>query len=298
MEDLLCCQIIENSRLCTIILTFMSKQYCYLNGKIVPTDKAGISVSDLGVLRGYGLYEGVRIYGGKPFLLDMHYKRLQGAAKLLSLKIPITLSELEKQMQAVAKKSGIKEGVARIILTGGPAIDGLKLSGKPTFYILVETFHFLPKSEYEKGVKLLTHEFERYLPQAKTTNYIEVIRQQKRCKAAKAFELLYVSRGKVLEATNSNFFLIKGNTLITAKDGVLPGTTRGLLLKLAKKDFKIEEREISIKEISEADEAFITGAFKEILPVIQVDEIKVGDGKVGEKTKLLIRLFGEYVKKY
>lgn len=263
-------------------------KYCFFNGKFILEKNARISPHDLGILRGYGVFDMMKIYNGKPFLLLEHFKRLENSAKELNLKLPIDESKFEKIVLKLLGKNKTKETVVRTVLTGSK-----------TFYILIEKVSFLPRNFYENGIKVITLEHSRQFSEAKTLNYITPWRERGRIKKESAFELLYVCDGKVLECSTSNFFIIKNGILITPKNGVLGGITRNLVLKLAKKNgFKIRERDVKISELKTADEAFITGTSKKILPVVQVSKIKIGNGKVGENTKVLMKLFDNYVSKF
>jgi len=274
----------------------MTHKYCYFQGAIVLFEKAGIALNDLGVLRAYGAFDFYRTYNGKPFHLKDHYARFQNSAKSIGLTVPISFKQFEEITLNLLKKNKIKDASFRAVLLGGP-VDNSLLSTKPTFYILVEEAYNPTKEQLEKGVKLMTHEYLRYIPEAKSTNYVEAVKMQKEKIKQKAYEILYLSNGLVLECSTSNIFIIKGNHLITPSKNILKGITRKIVLKIAKKDFVVEEREVEIYELLLADEVFITGANKKILPIVKIDKKIVGKGKVGEKTKLLQRLWEEEVGK-
>ena len=117
-------------------------------------------------------------------------------------------------------------------------------------------------------------------------------------KKAKALEVLFVSDGKVLEGGGSNFFIVKNGKIITSDKGILPGVTRKVVIDLARKEFPIEEREVSEQEMYDSDEMFITGSFKEVVPVVQAGDRTIGNGKVGGVTKEVMKLFHEFTKTY
>lgn len=267
--------------------------YCYLNGKILPLANARLPLNDLGILRGYGVFDFLRTYNSKPFLLNEHLIRLQNSTREIGLTLPLSLTKLKAIIAELLAKNGYTESHIRIVLTGGPSTDGITPSS-PTLFILIEECKPLSQTLYEKGIKLMTHEYLRSTPRAKTTNYIEAIKLQKKKKRASAFEILYTIEGKILECTTSNFFLLRGPTLVTAKNDVLIGTTRNLVIFLAKKHFTVEERDILVSELETTDEAFITATNKEILPVVKIDNQVIGNGKVGPNTKRLIEQFHRY----
>jgi branched-subunit amino acid aminotransferase/4-amino-4-deoxychorismate lyase len=273
------------------------KKYCYFNGKIIEENKAKLSLDDIGVLRAYACFDFLRTHNGKPFLFDNHWKRFQKSANILNLKIPISKQKVKAIIQKLLTKNKFKESNIRIVLTGGKIKNGMDYDkSKPNFYILITKVHKSPKSFYEKGVKLITYEYQRENFEAKTINYITGIKLNKLLKRQKANDVLYTINKKILETSTGNFFIINDNKLITAKTNVLMGTTRNLLIRLAKKEFKIEERDVLLTELKSADEALITSTTRGIMPVVKIDEQKVGNGKVGEKTKYLIKSFEEYTK--
>lgn len=275
----------------------MTHNYCYFDGKIIPLSRARISPDDLGVLRGYGAFDFLRTYNGQPFHLEEHFERFKNSAKEIGLKVPVSYAEVESAIYVLLKKNKVADGSFRLVIVGGPTTAGL-LAQKPIFYILAEEVYEPSKKELTSGVVLMTHEYMRYVPEAKTTNYIEAVRMQAEKNKRKAYEILYVNDGYVYECSTSNIFLIKGTTLITPLDGILGGITREVILELAAPYFKIEERPVSVAEIKEADEIFISGTNKKVLPVSVVDDIKIGDGKVGEQTKILQALFQEYTQSW
>jgi branched-subunit amino acid aminotransferase/4-amino-4-deoxychorismate lyase len=273
------------------------KKYFYINGKIASIEKPSVLINDIGILRGYGVFDFMRTYNGKIFQWEDHFKRFSNSAKLLGIKIPLGKDAVLKVINDLLKKNKCKEASLRLVLTGGPTEDGMTFK-KPTFAILIEDIHSFPKSCYQSGVKLITHEYERMLPQSKNTNYIWAIKLAQLKKKKGATEVLYTSAGKILEASTANLFIIKGATLITPKDGILKGITRKVVLKIARGHFKVEEREVKVSELDSATEAFITGTNKLVMPVVMVDNKKIGDGRVGENTKLLIEEFRKYTEKY
>lgn len=268
----------------------MIYKHCYFQDSIIPLEKAHIKLNDLGVLRGYGVFDFYRTYNGKPFYLKEHYARFQNSAKSIGLKVPVSFAEFEKMTLELLKKNKVKDASFRAVMLGGPVENSLSPI-KPTFYILVEEVYVPTKVELTRGVSLMTHEFVRYIPEAKSTNYVEAVKMQVQKKKNKAYEILYTSNGEVLECSTSNIFMIKGNNLITPSKNILKGITRNVILKIAKKDFNVEVRDIEIYELLLADEVFISGTNKEILPIVKIDKKVIGNGKVGDKTKLLMGLW-------
>src|SRR5688572_11942737 len=230
--------------------------YCFLNGKILPYEKTFVHISDLGLLRAYGVFDYLRTYNGKPFLLDRHLQRFENSARELNLRLPFGKKKIGETISLLLKKSRLRSDAGiRLLLTGGRSSDGITIT-KPTFAITVEKLVTVPDTLYKKGVKLITNDFQREIPLVKTTNYRNAIRKNPEKLRAKAHEIPYCSNGKVLETTRNNFFVFKANTLVTPKENVLHGITRGFVLELARGVFKVEERDLPVSELNEASEAF------------------------------------------
>ncbi len=276
----------------------MKTNYCYLNGKILPVQDAMVSVYDIGLLRGYGIYEGITTYKNKPFRLADHLARFRSSAKELDLAIPSSDEEIEKAVLSLVEKNGFERTNLRVILTGGNTISGIEFDAdKPTFYILAEEYKSLPSKLYTSGASLITHEHQRALPEYKTINYITAVQVQKERKAKGAIEVLYVSDGQVLEAATSNIFIIKDGVVITPKNNVLVGITRKVVIEVAQKKYKVIEREVTITDLLYADEVFLTASYKEIVPIVEIDGKRIAQGSVGKVTLVLMKDFQEYTEK-
>ena len=274
------------------------KKYCYADGKIVDITKAILPVTDLAVMRGYAVFDFLRVYNGQPFCLKDHFKRFRNSAKLLGLTVPVSLENLEKIIDDLLKKNKARDVSVRLFLSGGESADGITLEkGQSKFFVLMADHHNLPEEIFTKGGKLITHEYLRVVPGAKNTNYISAVLARPLMKKAGAVEVLYTHEGKVLECSTSNFFIVKGNKVITPSDGVLGGVTKKMIIKLAKKKYEVEERAVLVSEIASADEAFITATNKFAVPIVKIDEQVVGDGQVGQVSKYLLEAYKKEIAK-
>jgi branched-chain amino acid aminotransferase len=274
------------------------KNYCYKDGKILTSDKIFVSAYDIGLLRGYGIYEGITAHGNKPFRLKDHLTRFRKSAKKLDIRVPLSDMEISNILDSLIRKNKFKRTNFRLILTGGNTIHGIEYrNNEPTFFILAEEWKPLPEDLYKKGGKLITEEYVRFEPLIKTTHYVTAVKLQKRRKAAKAIEILYVSDGNITECSTGNICMFVGDTLVTPKDSVLLGITRKAVLNISKKHFKTEERNVTLSELIKADEVFITGSYKDIVPIVLINKNTIGDGKPGKNTREIIRLFSELTKK-
>lgn len=286
----------------------MLKKYIWINGKIEPAKKPVVLVNDIGFLRGYGVFDFMRTYNGKIFRYPEHYRRFVNSAKLLGLKVTIKEKDLEQIIYKLIKKNGLKDASVRLLMTGGPAIDGLSFNPQtPTFVILIEDIYELSTKLFKNGAKLITFDYQRLIPEAKNLNYIWAVKLQAEKKKRGAIEILYTSSGEILECSTSNFFLVKKGKVITTRAGILHGITRQVVMELARKlKLEVVERPIKVSELKTADEAFITATNKNILPIIKIDlstplktsTLKIGSGVPGPITKTLLTKFEELIKSY
>jgi branched-subunit amino acid aminotransferase/4-amino-4-deoxychorismate lyase len=271
--------------------------YCFLNGEILKVEEATIGIYDLGFLRGYAAFDFLRTYNGKPFRLKDHLYRFRQSAKELRLTLAYTDSFIEEIILELIQKSNRDEAGIRLILTGGYASDSISL-GNPNFLIIIEKLPGYDPAIYEKGIKLITHKFQRQFAESKTTEYKTAIQLQQLKSKKNAFDVLYYKNGLALETTRSNIFHFKCNSLITPKRRILQGITRKVVLELAKPLYSIEERDVSMDELLMADEVFMSGTSKMVIPVVQIDETRIANGKPGKNTEKLLQKFREYARNW
>ncbi len=261
----------------------------YIDGDFVPAEKAVIPVDDLAILRGIGVFDLLRTYDGKPFFLDAHIDRLETSAQKIGLSLPWSHGEIAKVVEQTLAKNDIPEANIRIVVTGGPSKDFMNPSGSPRLLVMVSPVPKLPESWYTKGVKIISWEVERPIPGAKSIDYISASLALKKAAAQGAIEALYIDRnGLALECTTSNIFAFVDDQLVTPGRGILSGVTRKVVLELARAFFSIDLRDISRSELLSADEIFITGTSKGLVPVVQVDDGIIADGRPGPRTQQLM----------
>jgi branched-chain amino acid aminotransferase len=270
----------------------MNQPIYYINGNYVPEGEAKLSVFDLSILRGFGVFDYLRTYKKRPFHLWDHLERLNYSAENLRLKIPCSLAEIAKIIDSLIELNQIEEAGIKIIVTGGVSTDQFTPQ-TASLIVLVFALTKYPKHFYTKGVSAITTSLTRSFPKLKTTQYIPAIVT---LHDHQAEEAIYLNQAReLLEATTSNFFCFKKNTLYTCNsDEILLGVTREIVLKLAAQRFPIQLRPITYEELSTIDEAFITASNKEIMPLIKIDHHQIGTGEVGVRTKEMIQAFREY----
>ena len=270
-------------------------KYCFLNGEIIDSESACVPIDDIGLLRGYGVFEVIKTYNKKPFLLSEHLDRLEASANYLGITIPNNREEIVEIIDKLIGMSFGSEFLVRIVLTGGRSVSGMDFNGhNPNFFITLADVPVKNEEQYTNGVSLCLVEHQRFFPTVKTLNYVFPIKLKQDIKDG-YFDFLYHFNGYVLESPTSSFFLVKGDKIITPKDNVLMGVTRGFVIKIASEMFQVEERDVLLEEINSADECFITATNKEVLPVVKIDDIVIGNGLVGEKTKKIIEKYNQII---
>ncbi|AFZ31283.1 D-amino-acid transaminase [Gloeocapsa sp. PCC 7428] len=268
----------------------------YLNGKYVAADEACLPINDLGIVRGYGVFDFLRTYNGVPFKLREHVQRLQKSAELIGLNLPWSTLEIEAIAQETFNRNHLPDANIRIIATGGIATDFITPCGEPSLIVIVTPVTEYPEAYYKQGVKVITVQTQRFIPGAKSLNYISAIMALQQAKQVNAVEALYVNQHHVLEGTTTNLFVFRDHKLITPKENILHGITREVVLELAKNKFEIVEQPIYYSDLNRCDEAFITATNKEIMPVTQIDDLQISNGKPGENTQHLMHLFHNYTR--
>ena len=281
--------------------------FVYLDGHFVPKEQAMVSVFDHGFLYGDGIYETMRAYGGKLFLLKKHLSRLKQSAAGISLKLPLPLESIGEALNESLRVNKLQDAYVRLHISRGPGEIGLDpaLCVAPTMVIVAKPFHDYPAAYYDHGVSVAIVKTRRNHPLAlppsiKGTNFMNNILAKIEAIKTGAFEGIMLNvNGYVAEGTISNIFMIKKGVLYTphTDTGILEGVTRGLVLRLAKKK-KIPVREALIRPTSllSADELFITNSTVEVLPITVLDKKRVGNGKPGQITAVLLQAYKKEVR--
>ena len=239
----------------------MDLRYFSKNGKILSIEDATISLSNIEYQYGFGVYESVRVTNGTPLFLTEHLERLENSANILGLEHDVSKAAIEKSIADLIEKSGTGTYNLKMLLIGG---------AEPALYIIPLNPHFPDKRLYRDGVHLITYAYERPFPHAKSLNMLQSYLAYKKAKEAGAYDALLVNtQGCITEGTRTNFFCIRGKSLVSAPESqILLGVTRGAVLTVAHKHgFSLEERDITLNEIESADSAFITSTSSKILPV-------------------------------
>ncbi|MFW6266264.1 MAG: branched-chain-amino-acid transaminase [Halanaerobiales bacterium] len=276
----------------------------YLNGNIVPEDEAKVSVFDHGYLYGDGIFEGIRAYNGRVFMLDEHIERLYESAKTIMLNIPLNKEEMEKAILETIRANDLEDAYIRIVISRGPGDLGLDIRkcNEPNVVIIASAIQLYDEKLYETGLKVVTVPTRRngpemVNPRIKSLNYLNNIMARIEANLADAPEAIILNKeGYVAECTGDNIFIIDGNVLYTPPQyaGILKGTKRELTMEIAKEmGLEVREELFTRHDIFNADECFLSGTAAEVIPVVEVDGRKVGRGSVGSKTTEIISRFRE-----
>ncbi|MCK4738920.1 MAG: aminotransferase class IV [Deltaproteobacteria bacterium] len=276
------------------------KEQIFLNGKFIDAKEPAISVFDRGLLYGDGLFETIRSYNGRPFMLKGHLERLSRGASFLG--IPASkIRGLEGKVKKLIEINGLtkKSGRIRITLTRGVDKEGYKTTGKkfnPTLIITAVRLKHAPILRMQKtGVSIITINPNKgfsssglSLDGVKSLNFLSMIMASKYAEDKGVFEAILTNEeGHLIEGTSSNIFIFDENKLITppvsrstnrhkAKGSALPGITRETVIKIAKENkIKVKEANFTTKDLTNSAEAFLTNSIIEIVPINEVNEKKI-----------------------
>jgi branched-chain amino acid aminotransferase len=294
--------------------------WIFLNDRFVPKEDAVVSVFDHGFLYGDGIYETLRAYGGRMFMLERHLARLRRSGRLIGLNIPVPEKDWPGLLTEALDRNGLgpahrglgrdstgdvgasQDAHVRITISRGEGEIGLDpaLCPCPTVVITVKPLSPYPPHLFTGGVKLAVVTVRRNLvaalsPQVKSLNFLNNILAKQEATRAGAFDALMLnSEGRLTECTTSNLFFVRDGVLCTpsVECGILDGITREVVLLLARENgIQIEEGRYNPEVLLQADECFLTNTTMELMPVSEIDAIRVGSGRPGPLTTKLRDLF-------
>ena len=269
-----------------------------IDGQIVAPDRATVSVFDRGFLYGDSVFETIRTYGGRPFALDEHLKRLEHSAGLVYIELPVTLQQLRRETLLAVSQAGNPESYVRLMVTRGQGELGLDpaLAGVARRVIIVSELHPLPPRWYEVGARAVSFRTQRAhdatpAQGAKIGNYLVAVLAMREAKKSGALEALVVNaEGRVVEGATSNVFYLKAGTLMTPPldSGILPGITREHVLGAAQSlGCPVRFACPRLEELQAADEVFVSSSIRELLPIVEIDGQQIGAGRPGAVTRQL-----------
>jgi D-alanine transaminase/branched-chain amino acid aminotransferase len=256
--------------------------FVFVNDSLVPAEEASLLVGDLAIQRGYGIFDFFKTLGGTPVYLDEHLDRFFYSAAQMRLEIGMSRDALDRRIGVLLQRNGIADSGVRLTLTGGYSADGYNQAPRPNLVITQRPLAGVISAEPGRCIRLMSYPHIRQLPDVKTIDYLMAIWLQPMLREKGVDDVLYHRDGVISECPRSNFFLVKdGDVLVTPGKDVLRGITRMKVLEVARGSMTVEEREVRLDEIRSAKEAFITSTTKHVLPVTEVDGVKVGNGEIG-----------------
>jgi len=279
----------------------------WLRDKLVDEKDAKISVFDHALLYGDGVFEGIRIYGGKIFEFEAHLDRLYNSAKVIRLVIPMSKSTLSDAVYKTVAANHVVDGYIRLIVTRGTGDLGLNplICKEAGIIIIADNIQLYPEELYEKGLKVISATAIRnhplsLPPQIKSLNYLNNILAKIEAVDKGASEaIMYNHEGYVAEATGDNVFVIKNGVIYTPpiQAGSLEGITRAAVIRLAQaENIRVIEKNLVQFDLYVCDEFFLTGTAAEVIGIVEMDGRVIGDGTPGPITRLLRKKFDEYAR--
>ena len=271
-----------------------------INGDI--HEEAFISILDHGFLFGDSIYEVICTANGKPCFLDEHLKRLYASASGISLEIPRKSEWIKEEIKKTLNFAGNPESYIRIIVTRGEGELDIDPSScfNPNIIIFVKSIPQMPQEIYDKGISISLVSIKRNSrdslnPAVKTGNYLNNILARMEAQKLGANDAIMVNPwGQLTESTTSNLFFVKDERVLTPeKDcGILSGITREKIIQLAHENgIALDEGKWPGEELFKADEIFLSGTVKKIMPVSILDNHQVGSGRPGPITQKIMRLY-------
>jgi branched-chain amino acid aminotransferase len=284
----------------------------YLNGSFIPRSQAHLSISDHGFLYGFGLFETLRAYNGRIFLLERHLERLMNAAQVIGMGEKLAGLDLAKVCRDTVQANDLKDARVRLTVTNGDGADlpWVDAGGKPTVLATAVPYTPLPPAKYEAGFKVGIASGRRtsqnVMSSIKSINYLlNTVARMEVAKRGHDEALLLNEDGYIAEGGGSNIFFVRSGRLVTPRpdSGLIPGVTREVIIGLADSlDIGLSEGIVGKAAFKQCEEAFMTNALIEVMPVTSFNDetgnsITIGNGKAGPVTQRLMQAYREMVDK-
>jgi len=265
----------------------------FFNDSFVDIEKLYLHGTDLGIHRGYGIFDFFKIRDrGNPWI-DWYFERLFQSLSRTRLSIPYSKEELLQLMDQLLTHNNVDDAYLKIVVTAGYSTNGYTRSEQGNIMIYAMP---LPGADVnsEATSALITDEYRRDIPLVKTTNYMRSCILQPEMKEAGAIDVLFHMDGEISEASRSNIFVIKDGQVSTPDQHILHGITRRRVLSITESGISIIQRSVSLEETLAADEVFITSSTKGIMPITAIDENQIGNGKTGPISRALMTYINNF----
>jgi len=275
----------------------------YLNGQFLAADQAKVSVFDRGFLLGDGVYEVIPVYAGHCFELDAHLTRLQSSLDGVKMKNPMSSQQWQAMIEdLVARNGGGDQSLYLQVTRGVAPRDHVFPEGvEPTAFAMSNPLQPVPEKYKQNGIKAITLADIRWFNcniKAITLLPNSLLKQQ--AQEAGAQEALLIRDGYLTEGAASNIYVVLNGTIYTAPkdEKILPGITRDVVVKLAVDNgMPLLEQAVTEQQLKQADEIWMSSSTKEVLPITQLDNQTVGDGKPGPIWKQMDALYQQHKNK-
>ena len=283
--------------------------WIYLNDRFVKKEHARVSVFDHGFLYGDGVYETLRTYQGRIFLLERHVARLHRSCELIGLELPIEDEAWISILGELLDRNSLRNAGLRVTVSRGEGEMGIdpRLCAHPTVVVMAKPGDPYQNQQREQGLVLHVASVRRnpefaQSPQIKAISFLNNILAKQEAIGVGADDALMLNMGGFLaECTTSNIFFVKNRQLFTpAEDcGILKGITRDVVMELAaKQGVRVQEGGYTMEQLLQADECFITNTGIEIMPVSRIGDCQIGQGRKGPLTGELKKVFAENLNWY
>ena len=274
-------------------------EMAFVNGRFLSLAGASVSIEDRGFQFGDGVYEVIRTYGGRPFMLHAHLARLNRSAEAIGLRQPYSLERWSGYMEEGLRLAAFTESKIYVQITRGvaPRDHVYAPQLEPTVVMTIRELHPLSPAVQTAGVDAMTLDDVRWgRCDIKSLNLLPNVLARQQAKEAGVFEAILVKNGEVTEGSVSNVIIVDNRTLMTAPEGprILSGVTREVVLRLARQEgLEVHEQYPSPENLFGASEVFLTGTTVEVLPVVRIDGKPIGSGEPGPVTRQLAKRFIE-----
>jgi branched-chain amino acid aminotransferase len=285
-----------------------AKALCWINQVIKPAAEATVSVFDHGLLYGDGIFEGLRFYHGRTFMLEAHLERLELSARAIALELPYSVAHITVAIEQLIEQFDSDTGYLRLVVTRGEGSLGIdpRKCARPALFIIADELSVMDIDDNCQGIKLYIAQTRRLPaqcldPQIKSLNYLNNILARIEANRAGMDEALMLNLdGYVSEGSVDNIFIVSDGVLRTPRlgDGLLAGVTRAVIIDLARQaGIPCEETSLTLQDLAQAEECFLTGTGAELVPVKQIGERVLAAPDIA-LTPLLMQRFRARIDEY
>jgi branched-chain amino acid aminotransferase len=249
--------------------------FCYFKDKFIPVVEAGVSLNDLLIQRGYGIFDFLRVQNGRPLFLEDHLDRFFNSASVMHMNLKQNRDEMRSIVKELVEKNNIPNSGLKMMIAGGESPDGYAVVSPHLIMLQIPIASPPSESMSEKGFHLCSREYQRQFPEVKTVDYLMDIWLNPWLKQQGGDDIVYHNNGLVRECPRANIFMVsKDDVLVTSGDKMLKGVTRKHILGIARElGITAQERDVTLQEFYDAKEVFVSSTTKRVLPVYRLDHV-------------------------